>query len=97
MTKVTETYLLDCGYSYVRELPSGVWLGLQRMAYTTGLFVGLDETGYEHRYCYEYSVAALHALLHWDGEGDPPGPWIKQKGARGGDRLNPRLKDDDFV
>jgi len=42
--------------------------------------VGLDETGYRTRFCYEDKRTALFALLTWDGRGDPPGPWIKEKG-----------------
>lgn len=31
------------------------------------------------RYCYENYRDAQNALMAWDGEGDPPGPWIKEK------------------
>jgi len=50
--------------------------------------VGLDDVGYQRRYCYEHQLAARAALLAWDGRGHPPGPWIKCKGA-GIDLLNP--------
>lgn len=38
---------------------------------------------------------ALVSLVNWNGAGDPPGDWIKQKGApvRGGERHNPALYD----
>lgn len=91
---ISETYLLGCGYTDVRQLKCGVWIGLMGMNYTTGLFVGLDETGYASRYCYEHRTDALDAFLCWEGQGDPSGPWVMHKGARGGDRLNPRLKDE---
>lgn len=77
------------GYHYVRKLPSGEWAGLMRFLFTTGLVVGLDLEGYRTRFCYTYHEDALQALLEWDGHGDPPGPWIKEKG-RGGERENPR-------
>lgn len=86
---LTKTLLQDFGYHEVRELPTGVWAGLQLMAYTTGLFVGLDETGYSHRYCYESYERASAALHAWDGSGDPPGPWIVRKGL-GPDKIGPR-------
>lgn len=54
--------------------------------YTTGLFVGLTDIGYDRRYCYEHAKDAIVAVLTWDGRGDPPGPWIKEKP---GDRLGP--------
>jgi hypothetical protein len=57
------------------------------MLFTYDLCVGLDETGYRTRFMYPDLGTALVALLAWDGLGDPPGPWIKQKP---GDRENPR-------
>lgn len=74
-----EVYLTDQGYSLVRLLPTGEWAGLQRMAFTCGLFVGLDETGWRTRFCFETEDEARNALSGWDGQGFPPGYWIKQK------------------
>jgi hypothetical protein len=91
----TEELLLSEGYTNVRQLKDGRWIGLMQMNFTTGLFTGLDETGYSSRYCYELRHEAFLATLVWDGQGDPPGPWIKHKGP-GVDRLNPRLKDEIF-
>jgi hypothetical protein len=85
---VTKQCLEDFGYSEARELPTGVWAALLDQIFTTGLFVGLDETGYSHRYCYESYQLASAALRAWDGSGDPPGPWIKRKGL-GEDKLGP--------
>jgi hypothetical protein len=96
MAELTESYFLSCGYSDARQLESGIWIGLQQMAYTTGLFVGLDEIGYHSRYCYEKRHEALIDFAVWEGQGDPTGPWIKHKGGPGGDRLNPRLKDEEL-
>lgn len=67
------------GYLFVRQLPTGEWAGLMRMLYTTGLYVGLDETSWKTRFCYENAPDALIALQAWDGEGFPPGYWVKQK------------------
>lgn len=84
MTKATwheqpESYLAEQGYSFVRKLPTGEWAGLQRMVFTTGLFIGLDEFGWRTRFCFEDSGQAMAALAVWNGEGFPPGYWIKQK------------------
>ena len=73
-------------YSPIRVLPTGVNAGVQDMAYTAGLFVDMNESGYRTRYCYETRAEAEAALEAWDGNGDPPGPWIKQKPE---DRLGP--------
>jgi hypothetical protein len=85
---VTEDQLKELGYLFVRQLPTGEWAGLMRMMFTVGLFVGLDETGYRTRFCYERADQAWIALVTWDGTGDPCGPWIKEKGRV--DRHNPR-------
>ena len=80
-------------YVSPRLLPSGEWAALQQMIFTVGLFVGLDRTGYRTRWCYPDMTHAVLSLAIWDGAGDPPGPWIKQKGVPGGDRNNPRAAE----
>lgn len=79
------------GYTHLRTLDDGRVIGLMEFAFTTGLVVGITHEGhYQHRYCYELHAEALEALLGWDGSGDPPGPWVKNKGL-GVDRSNPKL------
>jgi hypothetical protein len=75
-----------CGYRALRELPTGEIAGVMSMLYTTGLFLGLTSDSWRTRYCYESPAAAKAALLLWDGRGDPPGPWIKEKPS---DRIGP--------
>jgi len=77
----------ELGYFSVRRLPTGELAGLQQMLFTVGLFVGLDETGYRSRFCYPSQRSAQIAINYWDGEGDPPGPWIVEKGRV--ERQNP--------
>lgn len=74
------------GYSHVRMLPNGQWIGVMKMIYTWGLFVGIDRITYERRYCYEHCSGAIEAARKWNGAGDPLGPWIKEKPS---DRLGP--------
>jgi hypothetical protein len=82
------------GYSCVRQLPNGVYIGVRRQLFTVGLFVGLDETGYRYRYCYEWEKDALAACAVWDGCGHPPGPWVKIKGDHPeSERLGPGAAD----
>lgn len=85
---------LELGYPHSRQLPNGQWLAVAKMAFTAGLFVLDDdpETGYKTRYCYEHLSEAVAALTAWDGAGDPPGPWIKQKPEG---RLNPNIMGED--
>lgn len=67
------------GYGNVRQLPTGEWAGLQKMMFTTGLILGIDEWGFRTRFCFETWDEAAKSLAAWDGEGFPPGYWIKQK------------------
>lgn len=83
--------LQDNGYQLARRLPTGEVAAIMSMIFTVGLFVGLDETGYRTRFCFPTFTDAALALLEWNGEGDPPGNWIKAKGAPGGDRMNPNI------
>lgn len=73
--------LASDGYENVRLLPTGDYAGTMRMAYTSGLFVGLDMTGYKRRYCYESANDALSALLAWDGRGTLLGRGLKRSRA----------------
>ena len=83
-----ESALVRNGYHPIRKLPTGDWAGVLDMMFTYGLMVGCDTSGFRTRFCYEHRADASKALMDWNGEGDPPGLWIKEKG-RGGDRLNP--------
>lgn len=77
--------LSDMGYMYLREIPGRGICALKRMAFTTGLVVGLNWMSYEGRYCYKHFADAKEAFHLWDGIGDPANEWIKWKGT-GGDR-----------
>lgn len=76
------------GYLRTRAI-GGTLCGVQRFAFTWGLAVGLDAEGYSHRYCYADLRDALEALDTWDGQGHPPGPWIKLKGLGAPDLHGP--------
>lgn len=80
MSVVDKAYLATQGYPYTREVEGRGWCGVMRMAFTVGLFYGLDEHSYEGRYCFENFAEAVIALAAWDGKGDPDGDWIKHKG-----------------
>lgn len=58
---------------------AGKLCGVMPMAFTWGLFVGLDRWGYECRYCYHTLGEAVGALNDWNGIGDPA-DYIKKKG-----------------
>lgn len=73
-----------------REVPGRGDCVVQRFIYTCGLLthVTFDRTfiDYTARYCYDSAREAVRALQTWDGVGDPPGDWIKEKVS---ERLGP--------
>lgn len=81
--------LLRSGYTDLRVLQGQV-CAVKQFNFTTAVVVGLDDVGYQRRYCYEHRVDAEAALVAWDGLEHPSGPWIKCKGA-GIDLLNPNF------
>jgi hypothetical protein len=83
--------LLKNGYIHLIYVSGRGICGIQRMAFTVGLFYGLGEFDYRGRYCFESISDAVVALFTWDGAGDPAGDWIKHKGE-GGEYSNPNYK-----
>lgn len=83
-------HLNSMGYQNVRTLPTGEVAGVLPYLFTGGLVVGLDDFGWRTRFCYETILEAKDALAEWDGAGDPPGNWIKQKPE---DRHNPNWRE----
>jgi len=83
-------------FRVVRRVPGRGLCGIQRFIFTCGLLTDLKfyemENDYTARYCYPNEREALRALQAWDGTGDPPGPWIKEKvsGRAGTPRSGPR-------
>jgi hypothetical protein len=74
----------DRDYALARRLlDDGREVCLYPMIYNVRLCIG--EAGapfYDHAWCYPRAdaAAALQAVAEWDGEGKPPGPWVKEVG-----------------
>lgn len=83
--------IVEFGYCCPKLLATGEWAALNQYIFTAGLLVGVDEDGYRTRFCYPTMAAAIDALAMWDGHGDPPGPWIKEKGRI--ERSNPNTSN----
>jgi hypothetical protein len=83
--------LEEIGYIKLKEV-NGKIIGIMRYMYTVAIVVDIDYYGYNHRFCYphERAMDCLMAFEVYNGEGDPMGGWIKQKGA-GVDRINPAI------
>jgi hypothetical protein len=87
---MTENEILALDYLRPRRLANGEWIAIARFVFTFGLVVDIRDDGtYRTRFCYAGWDQVLEALLQWDGVGDPPGPWIREKG--GVERTNPRV------
>lgn len=78
-------YLTENGYYNLRIVPGRGICGLMEFVYTIGLCEGLDEMGYQGRWCYDKKdiLQSVIAITIWDGLNDPVGDWIKYKGYRG--------------
>lgn len=72
--------LLASGYADIRALGDQV-CAVKQFNFTTAVVVGLDDVGYQRRYCYEHQADAWAALLAWDGRGHPSGPWLSNQHA----------------
>lgn len=74
-------------YTHICWNPKVGLCGIRRLLFTVGLWYNIEYGGKagapEGRYCYHTMAEAVAAFNEWDGEGDPPGDWIKHKGSRG--------------
>lgn len=78
MTAAILNFLESQGYQHIRQLPSGEWLWVECRMFTTGICLG-NEHSRRTRFCYGDYNEAVAVAKEWDGEGWPPGYWIKQK------------------
>lgn len=85
LTPELKEHLEKEGYKFLKEIDGHGLCGIYKFLFTFGLVLGIDSIGYKGRYCYGSELEAVEALINWTGQGDPPGNWIKYKGA-GGER-----------
>jgi hypothetical protein len=87
-------YLETQGYMKIKEIPGKGLCGLREFLFTVGLCHDLEEHGFGGRWCYakEGAVNAVLAIDLWNGDDDPPGPWIKYKGKT--EYNNPKTETD---
>lgn len=73
---------LEEEYDNLKEVPNHGLCGNLRLMFTSAVVVGLDQYGYDRRYCYHTMDEAVKALKEWDGLREhPSGNWIKCKGS----------------
>ncbi len=69
----------EMGYTGVCRV-NGQVVGVMQFIFTFGVCVGLDATGYSHRFCYGSFPEAVQGLAQWITEGgDEPKGYIKRK------------------
>lgn len=74
-----EEFYREMGYSMVCKM-NGKIVGLYPFIFTVAIVVGMDETGYEYRFCYSKASEAAASLLNWILiGGDEPAGYIKRK------------------
>lgn len=71
------------GYTHIKFIEGLGYCGLKRFIFTTGLCYGLNETGFEGRWCYEKLSDAKEALKTLTTVGPDDEHWIKYKGIMG--------------
>lgn len=81
-------FYLELGYYFPVEIDGQV-CGLTPMTFTWSIMVGIDETGYSHRYCYDSQALAMKAYIEWIlGGAEEPDGYIVRKGL-GPDKHGP--------
>lgn len=97
LTKKLKKSLEDQGYREIIEIPNKGICALFPFMFTVGLVTGIDEIGYEERFCYpleNYRYAIL-AIYNWSSTSpqklDNPNDsyWIKRKSNFRSELTNP--------
>lgn len=87
--------LVPHGYNCFKDVPGHGLCCLARMAFTVGIMCDIQNDGVpDYRYCFHTFAEASAAFQQWDGNGHPPGDWIRRKGRKGGDLRNPNAEPD---
>lgn len=78
-------FLLTQGFSSLKYIEGRGLCGIKDFMFTVAICYGINEVGFNGRYCYpkEYRKDAILAFSIWDGNEDPIGNWIKHKGLSG--------------
>lgn len=67
-------------YAEVRRLPDGSYAGLNRLLYTTAIFLDLDAWGYGRRFCFESDTTARERFAALQSADDEPAGYVAKRG-----------------
>jgi hypothetical protein len=70
---MTDLELEREGYKNIKHFDNGDTAAIMPLLYTTAIVAGINDCGYDDRWCYKTEKAAVDALNAWDGEGEPTG------------------------
>lgn len=66
-------------YLAARRLPDGSYALLSRLFTTVAIHLGVDELGWQRRFCYQDMAECLHAWEHLQTRADEPEGWIARR------------------
>lgn len=73
-------YLKTQEFIELRVLEDGSICGIGKLMYTTALYIGLDSTGWERRYCYPEKQQAQKALGYLvTGDDEPATGYVARR------------------
>lgn len=81
MPELSKEFFRDMGYATSRQLDDGTWVGLVPLLFTTGICIGLDEIGWEKRYCFEDKLKCIQEYDKLRTHDDIPMGWVAKRSS----------------
>jgi hypothetical protein len=72
---------LRMNYREVRKLPDGSYAGIDRLLFTTAIFLDLDRWGWGKRFCFEDHALAAQRFNELQSADDEPQGFIARRGG----------------
>jgi len=76
---INTDFFLNEGYQCPLQLKDGTWVALLPLIYTTAIVMGLDDTCYSKRYCFESLFDAFDQLMLLESTDNEPVGWIAKR------------------
>lgn len=68
------------GYSNLRVLPDGTIIGTLELMFTRAIFIGLNRSGWDKRFCYKDKMLAISELAKLVDQDSEPTGWVARRG-----------------
>ncbi len=79
MSELTREYFESIGYEVVSQLDDNSWVGIGELLFSTALYMGMDQSGWAKRYCFELRSDAIQELIKLTKQTDTPNGWIAKR------------------